>query len=118
MATIGPHFKWSADPVHRQTLKRFFTEVLEAAVSAPAPHIDSFMLNPQSSIGVVYGAADALPEADQPKATWVEFLVPDVEACSRKLASMGVRPLDYADKAHTYVRVPGGPVFRLAKETP
>jgi len=116
MATIGPHFRWSADPAHRKTIARFFTEVLDAQASTPVPNIDSFTLNPQSSVGVVYGKPeDALAEADQPKATWVEFLVDDVDASTKKLAAMGMKPIEYHDKQHSYFRVPGGPVFRLAK---
>ena len=107
--------KWTAGKTHRPVLNRLFREVLGAAGTTPRPEIDSFVFDGGFTIGVFFVEDKAaLAEADQPKASWLEFLVEDPAAVGRQLDTLGIERIDYADKDHSYHRAPGGPVFRLA----
>ena len=58
--------------------------------------------------------AEALTPAQMKNATWLELVVPDVDAYAAKIDRVGLARLDFTDKSHPYFIGPGGVVFRLA----
>jgi hypothetical protein len=116
MARMGMNMKLTVDKSQRDKVRAFYGEALGCSVTSPAPDLDLYRLEDGFQIGVYFAeAAEALAEADQPEAPWLEFLVEDTDKAAATLSELGVPEVDYRDKAYRYYRAPGGPVFRLAK---
>jgi hypothetical protein len=117
MASLGNHMKMQMSPDRRQAARAFYGEVLGCrSHPSPNPDLDLFEFDNGVFLGIVYDAAQALPEDQLLKATWLEIKTADVEGLKQRLIDFGVRPIDYADKTRFYFQAPGGQVFRLAPE--
>lgn len=115
MATFGTNLKLTIAKAHQPEVRGLFVDVLGATVKQPVPGLEQYILEDGGSVGVFYVApAEALGEDDQQKGSWLEFRVENTEATAAKLASAGVKRIDYQDRTHAYFQIPGGPVFRLA----
>jgi hypothetical protein len=117
MAKIGPHFKLTVDRARRDATRTLFAEGLGAAILRPGPpDLEVYELADGARIGVYYVEPEAaLREGDQAKGAWLEILVDDEAAARERLVRLGAIPVAYHDEAHAYLRIPGGPVFRLAR---
>jgi hypothetical protein len=102
---------------HRANVRKLFVDVLGASVKQPMPALDAYALE-DGFVGVEFvPTASALSTEDHRKGTWLEFLVSNPSATARQLDAAGVSRIEYADPAHAYFQIPGGPVFRLAAAT-
>jgi hypothetical protein len=104
-------------PQHlRARTREFYAGLLGCKVlESPRPDLDLY----EFAGGVVLGLflvdqADALPEADHLKGTWLEIKVDDPAAWRARLQAFGVVEVDYPDPTRFYFQAPGGQVFRLA----
>lgn len=115
MTRFGKNLKLSVHPDLRADVRRFWGEGLGGAHAAPREDLDQFRFFDGAAIGVFY-TPDVLPEDAWAAAPWLEFFVDeDPEAVAARLVELGgVRVAGLT--AHPYVRAPGGPVFRLARE--
>jgi hypothetical protein len=116
MSRFGRNIKLTIDRAHRDRVRATFEALGAKSAPGPAPGLDLFLIE-GIQIGAFFVDAEAaLSPADQRKGAWLEFLVPDVEAWVKRLEEVGAERLDYVDKEHPYFQIPGGPVFRLARE--
>jgi hypothetical protein len=115
MAKLGRNTKLTIDVSKRQPVRALFEGALGSKVLTPSPDFEVYVLDDEARVGVAYvPAADALSSEDQKKGAWLEFVVDDEPKAREELGKLGLSRIDYADKAHAYYQVPGGPVFRLA----
>ena len=116
MSRFGTHLKLSVDRALRERVRRFYLDGLGCALRDGGDALDQFLFDGGESLGVFYiDAAQALPEGAWEVAPWLEFLVDAPAAAAQRLLAAGATRVEFADRAHTYLRGPGGPVFRLAK---
>lgn len=116
MASFGRNLKLSIDRALRDDVRRFFTEGFGAPLGQSTDGFDLFSFEGGANVGAFYVDAEkALSPAAYTHAPWLEFAVDDVAAAEQKLLAAGGTAVDFMDKSHPYLRVPGGPVFRLAK---
>src|SRR4051812_25246216 len=102
MHRFGRNLKITIDRAHREKVRATLEALGATAPTSPVPHLDVFLID-GFSIGVFFvDPADALSPADQRKGSWLEFLVPDVEAGVKRLVDLGVERVEYMDKAHAY----------------
>lgn len=117
MAAFGRNMKITIDRAQRAQVRAVFEGVLGCAVAPDGPPNADIYVFPGGEHFGAFGvdAAEALDAARVRQGAWAEFLVADVEKAKAGLAAAGVRPFEYADKAHSYYQIPGL-VFRLASE--
>jgi len=116
MARFGMNLKLTIAEEHRPKVHAMFVEAIGTDAVQPMPGLEAYKTEDGGSVGVFFVAAkDALSEEDQRKGAWLEFRVDDVEATVKRLDAQGTERIDFSDEAHAYYRVPGGPVFRLAR---
>lgn len=115
MPRLGPNLRCVAEDTGRETIRAFFTEVFDAAVSQPTSSMDVFSFG-GSNIGFDFvPAGKALSEEQQrDMGVWIEVEVSDVAATEALLTARGRARLEVREQDHAYFQVPGGPVFRLA----
>jgi hypothetical protein len=102
---------------HRARVHALFVDAIGTQAVQSLSHLEAYKTEDGGSVGVFFvPAKEALGEEDQRKGAWLEFRVADVEATAERIAAQGVARIDFEDKTHPYFQVPGGPVFRLAKE--
>lgn len=117
MARFGMNLKLTIAENHRPRVHALFVDALGTGAVQPAPHLEAYKTEDGGSVGVFFvPAKEALSDEDQKKGAWLEFRVADPEATAKRVEEQGIARIDYQDKAHRYYQVPGGPVFRLAKE--
>ncbi len=109
----GRNMKWIVAPAHRSGMRALFTEVLGARSTRPNAALDLYTLSDGTNVGV-FIEDDALTAEQGRKGAWLEFLVDDVAVAVSAARKVGLEPIEYVDKAHTYFQAPGGPVFRFA----
>ena len=115
MTRLGNNTKITVGAGRRGAV-RAFADALGAKLSSPSAAIDVALLDGDTRIGFAYVADEqALTEAQQRLAPWLELIVDDVEAAARRLDGIGLARVDYPDKEHPYFAGPGGFVFRLAR---
>lgn len=117
VANLGKNTKWTIASEHREAVRQIMTEGLGLAPKpGPSPDFDLYGLEDGGMVGILFvDRALALDDAAQAKSAWLEFVVDDERARASRLAELGARRIEYADKAHSHFQVPGGPVFRLAR---
>lgn len=116
MSGFGRNLKITIDVARRDEVRRFFEEGLGCARRSPDASLDLFTFDDGCTAGAFYvPASEALPHEAYERAPWLEFLVDDVSAMEAKLGALGAERVAFQDTTHPYLRVPGGPVFRLAK---
>lgn len=115
MTMFGRNLKLTIGRSHQAAFGVLFTEVFGCTVQAPAPNLRLYRLKDGFSIGVFFvDDSLALSEAQWLLAPWLEIQVPDLDAARREMHTRGIALVPYDDQNHTYHRIPGGPVFRLA----
>ena len=97
----------------RAEIEALFVEVIGSTPASPTPAIRTYALGDGFSVGVVYVDGDPLGDRWR-QAPWLEFRVADVDAVRNELRARGVEDVSHEDVAHSYHRLPGGPVFRIA----
>lgn len=118
MSTFGRNMRLTIGRSHQAAVGVLFTEVFGCSVQAPAPNLRLYRLSDGFAIGVFFvDDVHALSEAHWPLAPWLEFQVPDLDSTRRELRSRGIEIVPQDDQNHTYHRIPGGPVFRLARRS-
>ncbi|MFO0628103.1 MAG: VOC family protein [Polyangiales bacterium] len=116
MSRFGTHLKLSVDRALRDRVRAFYVDGFGCTLRDGGDALDQFLFAQGESLGVFYiEAAEALPDAAWSVAPWLEFLVDDPDATAARLLAAGASPVEFMDRAHPYLRGPGGPVFRLAK---
>ncbi len=116
MTKFGKNMKLTASQERRDQLHAVLTEGLGCKSMAPTDDFTVYLFDESCNLGVYFvDDEEALSEDDQPRAPWLELLVEDLEAKQSALQQLEVEIVPYArDPEHTYYRLPGGPVFRLA----
>lgn len=116
MVAIGNHIKMQLPERLRAGARAFYGEVLGCrALASPHAALDLFEFEGGFVLGLFFGAeAEALPEPDQLKATWLELKTADPDALKRRLLAFGVTEVAWPDSSRFYFQAPGGQVFRLA----
>ena len=116
MSRFGTHLKLSIDRALRARVRAFDVDGFGCALRDGGDALDQFLFARGESLGVFYiDAAQALPDDAWAFAPWLEFLVDDPDEAAARLLAAGATRVEFFDRAHTYLRGPGGPVFRLAK---
>lgn len=111
-ASIGNHAKFTARPVDRERIRRFYQDVLGCAITKRSNEADLFMLGGDFFIAAIYDER-VLPEEEQVKAIWLELRSDDPAALSAKIRAFGVTELDTWERDRLYFQAPGGQVFRV-----
>lgn len=116
MAKLGSNVRCVAAHEHREAIATLFTQVFEAEAVHPTPDLDVYLLADGSRVGVCFVAAEKAltPEQHETAGTWLELVVPEVTATRDELTRRGHAPLEYHDREHSYFRLPGGQIYRLA----
>lgn len=115
MTTFGKNMKLTVSEDRRESFHRAMTEGLGCAANEVKPGLVLYGLGDGFNIGVYYVASsDALDDDQLALAPWLEVLVDDVDTTSERLSGLGVKRVEYEDKAYPYFQASGGPVFRLA----
>lgn len=113
MTRLGNNTKITVGAGRRDAV-RALADALGARLASPTPAMDVVLLDGDTRLGFAYVADDqALTEAQQRLAPWLELAVDDVEATARRLDGLGLPRVDYHDREHPYFAGPGGFVFRL-----
>lgn len=116
MSQFGRNLKITIDAARRDEVRSFFEEGLGCTRRSPDASLDLFAFEDGCTAGAFYvPASEALSHEAYARAPWLEFLVDDVDATTAKLTALGAERVAFHDTTHPYLRVPGGPVFRLAK---
>lgn len=113
-SSFGKNLRLSVARAHRSAVHTVFTEVFGATHESPGPAFDRYVLADGFGIGVFWTETEPFDDAGWLRAPWLEFRVADGDAVRAALTRLGVAGVPHDDKAHTYHRIPGGPVFRLA----
>ena len=98
----------------RDSIRKFYCEVLGGKVMRADPERDFICLGDHFYIGFLYGdVADESQFLRSARAVWLELKSDDVEETSRKILKSGlVRKLEVPDP-HLYFQAPGGQCLRL-----
>jgi hypothetical protein len=116
--TFGKNLKITVATHHRAALKDILTNVLGAKYASPRPSLDTFLFGDGFNIGFFFvPPTEALSEDAMNRAPWLELLVDDPEAAARAVVERGAGRVDYEDKDHPYVKLPGGLTLRFARGT-
>lgn len=119
MTTFGKNMKLTAARERRAAMHAVLTEGLGCQSQEPAPDLTLYRLDDGFNLGVYFvDAANALDEAALRFAPWLELAVGDVEATVERLVRLGASTVEYHDREHVYLQLPGGPVFRLSQAEP
>ncbi len=116
IARLGNHGKIDLPRELRARAKEFYAGLLGCRLLESSRHdLDLYEFADGFVLGLfLVDAADALPEADHLKATWLEIKVNDPAAYKARLLEFGVKEVEYPDPSRFYFQAPGGQVFRLA----
>jgi len=114
MASFGSNLKLTIHRDHQDAVHSLFTEVLGCQSQQVMPGLSLYVFGDGACVGAYFGE-QGLPDEVAALAPWLEFAVDDVVSTREALDAQGVERVPYAaDPAHTYHRIPGGPVFRIA----
>jgi catechol 2,3-dioxygenase-like lactoylglutathione lyase family enzyme len=97
----------------RDTIRRFYCDVLGGQVTKADPERDFIRLGEDFYIGFLYGdVADESEFLRSARSVWLEIKSDSVEEMIRKILNFGVRRLEVPDP-HLYFQAPGGQCLRL-----
>lgn len=114
--TFGRNLKITVAEQHRNALSAILAGVLGAEKGTPRPNLDTFKLDDGFNIGFFFvPASQALAEDAMHIAPWLELLVDDPENAARAVIAHGAGRVEYEDKSHPYVKLPGGLTLRFAR---
>ena len=113
-AVFGNHSSVLVPRQDRDSIRRFYCDVLGGKIMKAEPERDFVRLGENFYIGFLYG--DVTDESEflrSFRAIWLEIKSDDVEEMSRKIVESGlVRKLEVPDP-HLYFQAPGGQCLRL-----
>ena len=114
--TFGRNVKVTVAAEHREALNDIQKNVLGAQQASPRPNLDTFKLADGYNLGFFFVERTcALDDDAMRRAPWLELLVDDPEAAARAVVERGAARIDYEDKSHPYVKLPGGLTLRFAR---
>jgi hypothetical protein len=114
--TFGKNLKITVATHHREALQDILENVLGAEHASPRPNLDTFKFGDGFNIGFFFvPAKEALDEGAMRLAPWLELLVDDPDAAARAVVERGAGRVEYEDKNHPYVQLPGGLTLRFAR---
>jgi hypothetical protein len=97
----------------RDTIRRFYCDVLGGQFTKADPERDFIRLGEDFYIGFLYGdVADESEFLRSARSVWLEIKSDSVEEMIRKILNFGVRRLEVPDP-HLYFQAPGGQCLRL-----
>jgi hypothetical protein len=116
MAKLGSNVRCVAAHEHRDAIATLFSRVFEAEALHPNPTLDVYLLADGSRVGVSFVEPEQAltPAQHEVAGTWLELVVPDAAAAREAIIGLGHAPLKYQDREHSYFRMPGGQVYRIA----
>src|SRR5208282_1295293 len=115
MATviIGNHSSVLVPRQDRDSIRKFYCDVLGATIMRADPERDFIRLGEDFYIAFLYGdVADESEFLRTARSVWLEIKSDNVEEMTRKILDSGVRKLEVPD-AHLYFQAPGGQCLRL-----
>lgn len=113
MTTFGKNMKLTVARARRLALHAVLTDGLGCQSHEPSPDLVLYRLDDGFNLGV-YFVDEALDEEALRLAPWLELCVRDAETTAARLVRLGATLVEYADREHVYLMLPGGPVFRLS----
>src|SRR5215475_5375878 len=111
--TFGNHSSVLVPRQDRDTILRFYCDVLGGKVMKADPERDFVRLGEDFYIGFLYG--DVTDESEflrSARSVWLEIKSDNVEEMTRRILAFGVTKLEVPDP-HLYFQAPGGQCFRL-----
>jgi hypothetical protein len=97
----------------RETIRKFYGEVLGGKMMRADPERDFLRLGENFFIAFLYADVPDMSEfLRTARSVWLEIKSDNVEEMRRKILDFGVRKLDIPDP-HLYFQAPGGQVLRL-----
>lgn len=115
MATItfGNHSSVLVPRQNRDSIRRFYCEVLGGTLTRADPERDFIRLGEDFFIAFLYGdVPDASEFLRSARSVWLEIKSDNVEEMRRRILDSGVRKLEVPDP-HLYFQAPGGQCLRL-----
>jgi hypothetical protein len=111
--TFGNHSSVLVPRQDRESIRRFYCDVLGGTVTKADPERDFIRLGDNFYIGFLYSdVADASEFLRSARSVWLELKSDNVEEMKRKILGFGVRKLEVPDP-HLYFQAPGGHCLRL-----
>ena len=110
---FGNHSSVLVPRQDRDSLRKFYCEVLGGKIMKADPERDFIRLGEDFYIAFLYGdVADESEFLRSFRSVWLEIKSDNVEEMTRKILDFGVTKLDIPDP-HLYFQAPGGQVLRL-----
>ena len=104
-----------ARPELRESLRKFFTEVLGSAPDEiPGTAMLVCRLAESTSVSVEF-VADALDDVHAQRGAWLELRTDDPAALERRVIAAGLAWIDHPVTGRFYFRSPGGQVWGIAE---
>jgi catechol 2,3-dioxygenase-like lactoylglutathione lyase family enzyme len=112
--TFGNHSSVLVPRQDRDSIRKFYCDVLGGKVTKADPERDFLRLGEDFYIGFLYGEVpDESEFLRTARSVWLEIKSDNVEEMSRRILESGlVRKLDVPD-SHLYFQAPGGQCLRL-----
>jgi hypothetical protein len=112
--TFGNHSSVLVPRQDRDSIRRFYCDVLGAEITQAEPERDFVRLGDDFYIAFLYGEVpDESEFLRSARSVWLEIKSDNVEAMRRQIIDSGVvRKLDIPDP-HLYFQAPGGQCLRL-----
>lgn len=116
MTTLGKNLKLTVPREVRSDLEHVMCSVFGAEVARAEGDVWVLRLGDGSHVGFFFvDAHEALTPEQARRGAWIELCVDDPSSVRERLAAVGVRPFEYADRANDYYQLPGGQVVRVAR---
>jgi hypothetical protein len=110
---LGNHSSVLVPRQDRDSIRRFYCDVLGGEVTKADPERDFIRLGENFYIGFLYGdVPDESAFLRTARSVWLEIKSDNVEEMMRKILDFGVRKLEVPDP-HLYFQAPGGQCLRL-----
>jgi hypothetical protein len=112
-AIFGNHASVIVPKQARDSIRRFYCDVLGARITKEQDERDFLLLRENFYLVFLYGdVSDESEFLRTARSIWLEIKSDNVEALTLKILEFGVRKLDMPDP-HLYFQAPGGQCFRL-----
>jgi catechol 2,3-dioxygenase-like lactoylglutathione lyase family enzyme len=111
--TLGNHASVLVPRRDRDSIRRFYCDVLGGKITKADPERDFVRLGEDFYIVFLYGdVPDASEFLRSARSVWLEIKSDDPEETIRRILEFGVRRLELPDP-HLYFQAPGGQCLRL-----
>lgn len=118
LTAFGSRAHLYARPEMRESLRRFFTDVLGAAPEEiPGTAMLVCRLAEGTSVSVEF-TADALDDVHALRAAWLEIRTDDPAALQKRVTAAGLARVEHPGTGRFYFRAPGGQVWGIAELHP